>query len=210
MPDISTISISSRAARILLRACAALLMLIAGSELRAQSNFAFWLGGTGLYHGVEQLSWGTSVGMTAKFNVTPIFLLRSQFNVDRIQYQDAGLPDYDGAQTMTFVCLGTGPEIEFGGRDFNVLAHVTIFGDIRTVSRILQEDGKEKVWMLTRCSMGVLSGFGVEAYITDNIGVELQGQYTIFNLDGTTLDPTWRGVRVAAGVQFLLGRNFVR
>jgi hypothetical protein len=188
----------------------AFMAIAGGMPLRAQSNFAFWLGGTrlGYKDGVE--SWGTSVGATGKFNVTPMFLLRGQFNVDRVQLQNANLPDFKGTQTMSFVCLGMGPEIGVGGRDFTILAHVTFHGDIRTVSRILQENGNERVWKLTRFSLGVLAGAGFEFYITDNIGVEVQAQYDIFNLDTTPLDPSWRALRLSSGVQFYLGRNFER
>lgn len=150
------------------------------------------------------------MGATGKFNVTPIFLLRGQFNVDRIQLEHVSLPDFNGTQTMSFVCLGMGPELGVGGRDFTILAHLTIHGDIRTVSRILQENGNERVWKLTRFSLGVLGGAGFEFYITDNIGVEAQAQYDIFNFDHTALDPTWRALRLSAGVQFYLGMNFER
>jgi hypothetical protein len=184
---------------------------IAGATLAgAQSNFAFWVGGTRLSYPGGVGNWGTSVGATGKFNVTTNFLLRGQFNVDRVQVSDINLPDFKGTQTMSFVCLGMGPEIGFGGKDFTFLAHVTIHGDIRTVSRILVENDKERVWKLTRFSLGLAGGAGFEFYITDNIGVELQAQYDVFNLDATALDPHWHALRVATGVQFYLGRNFER
>jgi Outer membrane protein beta-barrel domain len=190
---------------------AAILLAIAGGGmLHAQSNFAFWMGGTLLRqeNGIE--NWGTSVGATGKFNVTPVFLLRGQFNVDRIQMQNIELPDFTGTQTMSFVSLGMGPELEVGGKDFGILAHVTLHGTIRTVSRILEENGRERVWQLTRFSLGVLGGAGFEAYITDNLGFEAQAQYDIFNFDATPQDPHWHALRVSAGVQFYLGRNFER
>jgi hypothetical protein len=204
------VSVAGRGTRVLAWMLLVAGLLLAAAPLRAQSNFAFWVGGTQLSYHNGPSSWGTSVGATGKFNITPIFLLRGQFNVDRVQFQNAGLPEYDGTQTMTFIGLGTGPEIAVGWGDVDLLAHVTLHGDIRSVSRILDDNGAERVWKLTRFSMGVLAGAGFEAYITDNIGFETQAQYDIFNFDATPIDPHWYGLRISAGVQFYLGRNFIR
>jgi hypothetical protein len=189
-----------------------LLMLSAGSAARAQSNFAFWVGGTGVYYDHNDINWGTSVGVTAKFNVTRLLLLRTQFNVDRIHMQDVDFEDFDGDQTVTFVCFGLGPEIAYGGRDFNVFTHLTVHSTIRTMSRILtDEENRESVWELTRASVGLIGAVGFEAFITDNIGLEGQGQYDIYSFDHTPgIDPRYIGLRAIVGVQFYLGRNFAR
>lgn len=187
------------------------LLVMAGIKAHAQSNFAFWVGGTGLYYDGTAINWGTSVGTTAKFNAIPHLLIRTQFNVDRIQFHDLDLPDFQGTQTNTYVCLGFGLEAAAGNRDFNAFAHITPHGTVRTISRILEEnDGRQKVWDLRRFSLGVIFGFGFEAYVTDNIGFEMQAQYNIFNLDHTDVDPIARGLRALIGVQFYLGRNFAR
>lgn len=202
----------SRAALSITGAVALALMLLTGAPgaLRAQSNFSFWMGGTATYFGSSAINWGTTVGANGKFNVTDIFLVRGQFNVDRVQLRDISLPDFHGSQTVTFICLGTGPEIGIGNRDFDFLAHITPHGTIRTTSRIVTENGKERVWSLTQFSMGLVAGFGFEAFITNNLGVELQAQYDTYNFDGTDIDPHYKGLRALAGVQFYLGRNFLR
>ena len=121
------------------------------------------------------------------------------------------LPDFQGAQTETFVCLGFGAELAAGTRDFNFFGYATPHGTIRTMSRILTDDaGNPRVWVLKRASLGVVFGFGFEAYVTDNIGFEMQTQYDIYHFDYTDLDPIARGLRATVGVQFYLGRNFVR
>lgn len=188
-----------------------LLMFGMAGAARAQSNFSFWLGGTGLYFDDTPINWGTSVGTTAKFNVLSHLLLRAQFNVDRVQLKDLELSDFTGTQTNTYVSVGFGGEFAMGTRDFNVFAHVTPHGSIRTVSRILPlDDGGEHLWTLRRFSLGVNFGLGFEAYLTDNIGFEMQAQYDIFNLDHSDVDPVARGLRSLVGVQFYLGRNFAR
>lgn len=182
-----------------------------GSILHAQSNFSFWVGGTGVYYDDKPLQFGTSVGANGKFNFTDLLLVRGQFNVDRIQMQDVRLPDFEGNQTVTFISLGAGPEIAAGTKDFEVLAHITPHGNIRTTSRILTgDDGQPKVWSLTRFSLGLIGGVGFQAYFTDNVGFEIQLQYDIYNFDETELDPGFRGLRALMGVQFYLGRNYLR
>ncbi len=191
-------------------AVAVVLHLGMGSALRAQSNFSFWFGGSAVYFGDSKINWGTSVGTNGKFNISDLLLVRGQFNVDRIQMKDAGLSDFKGSQTVTFICLGAGPEIGIGTRDFNFLFHITPHGTIRTTSRTLTENGKDRIWSLTNFSMGLVGGFGFEAFVTDNIGFELQTQYDTYNFDGTDADPFYKGMRAFAGVQFYLGRNFLR
>jgi hypothetical protein len=199
-----------RAAIMTSGAVALALLACAPGALRAQSNFSFWMGGTATYFSSSAINWGTSVGANGKFNVTDIFLVRGQFNVDRVQLHDITLPDFQGTQTVSFVCLGAGPEIGLGNRDFDFLAHITPHGTIRTTSRIVTENGKERVWSLTQFSMGLVAGFGFEAFITDNLGVELQTQYDTYNFEGTEVDPFYKSIRALVGVQFYLGRNFLR
>lgn len=177
---------------------------------RAQSTFTFSLGGSGLYYDGTPVNWGTSVGATAKFNVLPYTLARMQFNVDRIQHE-VDRSDFKGTQTSTFVNMGFGAEAAVGTRDFTAFLNLTPHGTIRTTSRILtQDDGSEKLWILNRFSVGVIVGFGFEAYVTNSIGFEMQTQYDVFNLDHSDVDPIARSIRASIGVQFYLGKNFAR
>ena len=190
---------------------ALLLLLASGGVARGQSNFSFTTGISGAYYESSALNWGTSIGTTGKFNVLPFLLLRAQFYVDRNQFKNVVLPDFQGTQTITYVCLGFGAEVAAGSRDFNFFGYATPHGTIRTISRITTEpDSSQKVWILRRASMGVVFGLGFEAYVTDNIGFEMQTQYDILNFDFTDLDPIARALRATVGVQFYLGRNFAR
>src|SRR5690349_3513873 len=114
---------------------AAIFLLCGGTAARGQSNFAFMLGGAGVRFDDMETNWGASVGAIAKFNVTRLVLLRTQFNVDRVHLRDVHLDDFQGDQTATFVCFGLGSEIAYGGKDFNAFAHVTLHGTLRTLSR---------------------------------------------------------------------------
>ncbi len=188
-----------------------LLFLACGHLAYGQSNFSFTFGVPSAYYDNGALNWGTSVGTTGKFNILPFVLLRAQFYVDRIQFRNVHVPDFIGTQTMTFICLGAGVEAAAGTRDFSLFGYVTPHGTIRTVSRILSdENGNQKIWILRRASMGAVFGLGFEAYVTDNIGFEMQAQYDIYNFDYTELDPIARALRSTIGVQFYLGRNFTR
>lgn len=187
-----------------------MLLAFACGCARAQSTFTFSLGGSGLYFDGEPITWGTSVGATAKFNVVPFTLVRLHFNVDRVQHE-VNRPDFKGTQTSTFVNMGFGPEVAVGTRDFTAFLNVTPHGTIRTTSRILiQDDKSEKLWVLNRLSVGVIVGFGFEAHVTNSIGFEMQTQYDVLNLDHSDVDPIARSLRASVGVQFYLGRNFAR
>ncbi|MEP7218275.1 MAG: hypothetical protein ABI876_05135 [Bacteroidota bacterium] len=185
-------------------------LLLCAIPASAQSNFSFWLGETAVSPGGGKGEWGTSVGANGKFNITDILLIRGQFNVDRAQLLNQVYPGFNGGQTVTFISLGAGPELAFGTRDYDIFFHLTPHGTIRSVSRIVTEGGTDRVWSLTRFSMGVLTGVGFEVFLSDNIGFELQGQYDVFNFDGSDTDPKYTGARGLAGVQFYLGRNFLR
>ncbi len=58
--------------------------------------------------------------------------------------------------------------------------------------------------------MGMVMGAGGEFYLTNNIGFEALFQYVIFNFDQTELEPMNSGFRATLGMQFYIGRNYVR
>lgn len=188
------------------------LSLAAPGRLGAQTNFSFFLGATALEsENSPKRSLGASVGLTTKFNVLELLRIRSQIHVDKVQVDEVVSGSWHGRESVTMVCFGVGAELAVGGRDLDVFINVTPHGTIRTAFRTEDRvDGAVRVDNLTRFSIGMVFGLGFEAFITDNIGFELQGQYDIYNFDHSEIDPIHKGLRGLAGVQFYLGRNFAR
>ncbi len=177
----------------------------------AQSNFSFRVGAAGIIDRSGQVHMGPNVGIAGKFNVLPVIRVRSQFDVDRIQMNDIHLDGYDGDQTMTYVSLGIGVELGAGSHAVNVFACILPHGTIRTTIRALQDDrGRPRIESVTRFSVGFVTGAGIEFYLSDNIGFEALGQFLVYNFDSGLADPSFRGFRLTGGVQFYIGRNFVR
>lgn len=180
--------------------------------LRAQTNFSFFLGATSLEsQNSPGRHLGASVGLITKFNMIELVRLRSQVHVDKVQVDNVTSGSFRGRESVTMACFGFGAEVAVGGRDLDVFVNATPHGTIRTAFRTVDGDsGSVHVGSLTRFSIGMVLGVGVEVFITDNIGFELQGQYDIFNFDYDETDPALTGFRGLAGLQFYLGRNFAR
>ena len=189
-----------------------LLLVLVPAGAAAQTNFSFFLGATSLASDLStEANLGASVGLITKFNVIELVRIRGQVHVDKVQVKEVATGSFTGRESVTMVCLGFGGEFAVGGRDFDVFVNATPHGTIRTSFRTIdQEDGSVHVANLTRFSLGIAFGGGFEWFITDNIGLELQAQYDIFNFDYDETDPIHRGIRGFGGVQFYLGRNFAR
>lgn len=190
----------------------ALLLSLVATRAPAQTNFSFFLGAVGVTTETSpQTNIGASVGLTTKFNVIELVRIRGQVNVDKVQLSDVRAGGHSRSESVTMVCFGFGAEVAIGGRDVDVFVNATPHGTIRTAFHTEDRpDGTVHVADLTRFSLGMAFGAGVEVFITDNIGFEVQAQYDIFNFDHNEADPIHRGVRGLAGVQFYLGRNFAR
>ncbi|HVK37393.1 MAG TPA: hypothetical protein VNA88_02590 [Candidatus Kapabacteria bacterium] len=186
--------------------------LLAATPVIGQTNFSFFLGATALESQLSPATnLGASVGLITKFNVVELVRLRGQVHVDKVQVDDVTIGSFHGRESVTMVCFGFGGELAVGGRDVDVFVNATPHGTIRTTFRTeTADDGSVHVSSLTRFSLGMVFGAGVEVFITDNIGFELQAQYDIFNFDHDETDPLYTGTRALAGLQFYLGRNFAR
>lgn len=190
---------------------AVLLLLCLAPTTFAQSTFSFRLGAASILTDAQKGHVGPSVGLAGKFNVVPAMRIRGQFDVDRIQMDDARLRGFSGDQTLTFVTTGFGLELGGGSNLVNVFAHLVPHGTIRTTIRNREDSiGRPYVTSITRFSLGLSTGAGIELYLDDNIGFELIGQFLVYNFDTGPGDPSHRGFRGTAGVQFYIGRNFVR
>jgi hypothetical protein len=187
-----------------------LLLLLCGSA-HAQSNFSFRIGATAIEDPDGTLNYGPNVGFGGKFNIMDLIRVRGQFDVDRVLLTDIRLPDFEGEETHTYICLGAGLEFVAGSSDLHFILNVVPHGAIRTnVRTIPNYDGSLRVTTLTRFSIGTVIGAGGEFYLTNNIGFEALAQYVIFNFDQTELEPMNTGFRATLGMQFYLGLNYVR
>lgn len=189
-----------------------LALLICSTELaHAQSNFSFRIGASAVDSPDGGTHYGPNVGFGGKFNIFDLIRVRGQFDVDRILITDVTLPDFQGEQTHTYVCLGAGLELGLGTELLNFIVNVVPHGAIRTNTRTTaNDDSTLSVTSLTRFSMGMVMGAGGEFYLTNNIGFEALFQYVIFNFDQTELEPMNSGFRATLGMQFYIGRNYVR
>lgn len=189
----------------------ALLLLLAGGSAHAQSNFSFRIGATAIEDPAGTLNYGPNVGFGGKFNIMDLIRVRGQFDVDRVLLTDIRLPDFNGEETHTYICLGAGLEFVAGSEDLHFILNAVPHGAIRTnVRTVTRPDSTLTVTTLTRFSMGMVMGAGGEFYLTNNIGFEALFQYVIFNFDQTELEPMNTGFRATLGMQFYLGLNYVR
>jgi hypothetical protein len=189
------------------------LLLLPGIAVSAsaQSNFSFRIGAAALVEDNGKTHYGPNVGFGGKFNITDLIRVRGQFDVDRVLLTDVVLPDFQGEQTQTYVCLGAGLELGLGTDVINFILNVVPHGTIRTnVRTVTHDDGTLGVRSLTRFSLGMIAGAGGEVYVTNNIGFEGLFQYVIFNFDTIEVEPINTGYRATLGMQFYLGRNYVR
>lgn len=177
----------------------------------AQANVTFRSGAVGLDAGHGALDFGTNVGIIAKFNVTPLFRLRTELDIDRSAMKDVSMGSYHGDQTAAFSSFGVGTEVELGNKDYAIFANLTPHMTLRTTTRVLKPVmAEQELAENSRFSLGASAGLGAEMFITNNIGLELQAQYVVFNFDHDDADPRYTGIRIDAGVQFYLGQNFER
>ncbi len=182
-------------------------LLAATATASAQANISFRTGVAGVYLKDNEPDWGTNVGLVAKFNITDAFRIRSQIDLDRVALRDVTIGSYFGDQTSTFTTIGFGGELELGGRSLGVVANLTPHMVLRTTSQLKREsDGREYLEDVARFSLGASIGIGGEWFITNNIGLEAQGQYLIYNFDHDETDPRYFGLRLDIGVQFYLGK----
>jgi hypothetical protein len=185
-------------------------MLVAPA-VAAQPNLSFTLGATDarIASGTDYV--GLSIGGMGKFEISDHIRIRGQFNVDKLQLEQNSPQNVGKDQSQTFMCLGAGVEGAIGTKDFKVFANLTPHGTIRTTMRTGVADGGDVRFVsVTRFSMGAVAGAGAEVFITDNLGLEGQLQYDIFNFDSDAGDPQFKGVRVLLGLQFYLGLNYRR
>jgi hypothetical protein len=186
-----------------------LLLLSTFGGAAAQSNFSFELGGTSMTAGEVVPYVGVSIGSILKFGISPILRLRTQLYVDKLQVS-RNPESFDGNQSVTFTVFGIGVEAAYSTKDFSVFVNATPHGTVWTTMHSGVVDNSVDVVSVTRFSGGMVFGAGAETFITDNVGLEGQVQYDIFNFDGSKGTPRHIGVRAMLGLQFYLGLNYQR